>query len=109
MRKRLKFVRYLIALLISVFVVRGINFVLADSDIGQDDARTLRLEGKILPLEKILENAKTIHGGKVLEAELEKKQSRYIYEIELIDENGTVWELKYDATTGSLLSTEQDH
>ncbi len=53
-------------------------------------------------------SVKQTHPGRIMEVELEKKRNRYIYEIELVDKNGKVWELKIDAATGSLLSREED-
>lgn len=80
--------------------------LLADSD--HDRARQLQQAGDILPLEKILENAQATHPGRIIEVELEKEHGRYIYEIESVDESGHVREMKFDARTGALLSSEMD-
>ena len=74
----------------------------------QEAVRSLTQQGDILPLEQILEAARQHHAGKVLETELEREDDRYIYEIELLDEGGTVWEMEFDATTGELLKQEQE-
>ncbi|KPK38517.1 MAG: hypothetical protein AMJ69_08245 [Gammaproteobacteria bacterium SG8_47] len=79
---------------------------LADSD--HDAARTLVEAGEILPLEAILSKAQGEYAGRVLEVELESKGRRRIYEIELIDEQGVVRELEYDAHSGELLRVKQD-
>jgi uncharacterized membrane protein YkoI len=44
--------------------------------------------------------------GRILEVELERSQSGYIYEIEFVDKKGVVLEMKFDAVTGQLLETE---
>ena len=44
--------------------------------------------------------------GGVLETELERVSDGYIYEIELVDDSGQVWELKLDASSGELLQSE---
>lgn len=80
---------------------------LAD-DVDQATARKLRSSGQILPLEKIHTKAKTIKTGKILETELETKNGQYIYEIELLDDKGIVWEIKLDAKTGQLIKLEED-
>ena len=108
MKTRLILVKYLAPILMSVFVLFTGNYAQADKEHEQDEALRLRLEGKVVSLETILEKAKAHYSGNVLEAELEKKRGRYIYEIEILDENGTVWELKYDASTAILLSTEKE-
>lgn len=78
----------------------------ADSD--HNRARELKEAGEILPLEQVIETAKKERPGRLLEAELKKKEGRFIYELELLDEEGIVWELKYDAKSGALLKSKQD-
>ena len=71
-----------------------------------DDARVLREQGAIVPLEEVLRAATAQHPGRVVEVELERKGGAYVYEIELLDAAGEVWKLEYDARTGRLLETE---
>ena len=78
------------------------------ADISQATARKLSASGQILPLETIHREAKTIKAGRVLETELESKHGLYIYEIELLDSKGIVWEIKLDAKTGTLMNLEED-
>lgn len=77
---------------------------------GEDHnrARALKEAGEILPLEQVIERAKQERPGRLLEAELKEKEGRFIYELELLDEKGIVWELKYDAKSGALLKSKQD-
>ena len=81
---------------------------MADRDIDQNQAQDLRERGVILPLEDILQNVQKLRPGRIMEVELEDKRGRYVYEIEVADPNGKVWELKLDASNGSLISQEQD-
>lgn len=78
--------------------------VLAD----HERATELRESGDILSLETILERAQKQHSGRVLEVELEEKRGRYIYEVEILDQDGTVWEMYYDARSGELLRVKQE-
>lgn len=80
---------------------------LADGD--HDRAKQLKEAGEILSLEQVIETAKRDHPGQLLEAELEEKKGRFIYELELLDEEGIVWELKYDAKSGELLKEKREH
>lgn len=73
-----------------------------------EQARQLLDAGQIVPLEQILDRARERRPGRLLEAELKQKKQRYIYEIELVDPQGVVWELKYDAASGALIKEEQD-
>jgi uncharacterized membrane protein YkoI len=71
-------------------------------------ARKLSESGQILSLEKIIESAKAIKAGDFLEIELERKRNLYVYEVEMLDSDGQVWELKFNAKTGELIEIERD-
>jgi uncharacterized membrane protein YkoI len=73
-----------------------------------EEARRLQQAGDILPLETIIEKAQAIHPGRILEVELESENSHYYYEIELLDDNGRVWEMKLDSQTGKPINQEED-
>ncbi len=97
---------YVIAWLCLPGLLFTANLVLADSD--HETARQLREAGDILPLETILQKIQSVHTGKVLEVELKKKHDRFIYEIELLDNNGKVWEFKVNPYTGEILQLKED-
>ena len=92
----------------AVLVCAGLAGWSANAEDDAREAARLAKEGAILPLEKILERARAEHPGKVLETELEHKQGRYVYEVELLDDKGEVWELKLDAKTGGLIKAKRD-
>jgi len=81
--------------------------LLASDD--HEQAKQLRDSGKILPLEKVIEIAKKDRPGRVIESELEHKGQGYVYEIKLLDEQGRLWETKYDAATGKRLKEEREN
>ena len=91
-------------LLFSIAIIS--SSALADSD--HNEARKLKEAGEILPLEQIIAHARRQHAGHILEIELEREDDRYIYELEMLDDGGTIWELKYDAKSGSLIKHEMD-
>ncbi len=74
---------------------------------SQETARRLQQAGTILPLEEIVEKAERMQPGHVLEAELEHEDHRYIYEIELLDEDGVVHHMHFDAHTGTPLNQRE--
>jgi uncharacterized membrane protein YkoI len=80
----------------------------AMADDEQDVARELVKHGEILPLEKILEQARQIHPGRILEAEMDHHGTDYIYEIEILDAQGRVWELKINARDGKVINKERE-
>lgn len=79
-----------------------------DSDHEQEEVRSLTQQGDILPLEQVLQAARQQHAGRILETELERDDGRYIYEVELLDDSGEVWEMEFDAATGELLKKERE-
>ena len=86
-------------------------FLLSNAALASDDHETahrLSEAGEILALEKILEHAQQHQPGRVLEVEFEKKRGQYIYEIEILNTDGIVWELELDAQTGQLLERKQE-
>lgn len=81
-------------------------WVMADND--HERARALHESGKIVALEQILENVREEYPGRLLEIKLEQEDDKVIYEVELLDAEGRVWELELDAVTGKLLKRKQD-
>lgn len=74
-------------------------------------ARRLLASGAILPLEHVLTRAREIRQGTLINAELayEAEHSAYVYEIRLLDSDGDVWELEFDAADGRLIEHESDN
>ncbi|MCF6354540.1 MAG: PepSY domain-containing protein [Candidatus Polarisedimenticolaceae bacterium] len=71
-------------------------------------AKALVEVGSILPLEQILKQVAIDRPGHILEVEFELERGQYLYEIELVDKNGLVWELEYDAQSGQLIEMERE-
>ncbi|WP_245752960.1 PepSY domain-containing protein [Methylophaga sulfidovorans] len=103
MKRTLSIFRYI---LVSVSALLAVSLVQADESASV--ARQLLKEGKIMPLQEILTKAKAIKPGQVIETDLEKDDGRYIYELEILDEQGQVWELELDAQTGEFVELENE-
>ena len=73
-----------------------------------EQIRRLKENGRIRSLESVLEEIRRDYPGRIIEIELDDDDGRYIYEIELVDERGIVWDLEIDARTGKLLKKKQD-
>ena len=97
-----------ILLAAALCVAAGVVLFPAQADEGPAVAKRLSEAGVILPLEKIVAAARKIKPGEVLESELEKKGKAYVYEIEILDARGQVWEVKLDARTAKLIKLESD-
>jgi uncharacterized membrane protein YkoI len=61
-----------------------------------------------LPMEDIIQRARTAQPGEIRKVELEHKRGRLLYEVDVVAENGVKKELKFDAATGELVSNKDD-
>ena len=94
----------MIKIILILSLITCSRFAAASDD--HDRAKRLLDSGDILPLETILKKVRAIQPGKILEVEFETEHGQKIYEIEILEADGEVVELKIDATTGKHLSTE---
>lgn len=92
--------------LLCLSLLAPVSAALADAD--YIEAQRLLESGKILPLDDILVIVKKAVPGKLLEIELETKDSQIIYEVEILDANGVVKEVYINASSGEIISTEDD-
>lgn len=85
--------------------------------IGSNEVRAVAGEvmdvqnpAELLPLEEVIAKAKARHDGLLLEAALKSFNGRDVYEIEILDEGGKVWETYFDARSGEVMTLikEQD-
>ncbi|ARJ66704.1 hypothetical protein WV31_14005 [Magnetospirillum sp. ME-1] len=76
---------------------------------GDDHDRIRRAvqAGEILPLERILEQVDRDYPGELIEAELEDKHGRRVYEIKRLTRDGRLLKLYYDAADGTRLKVKE--
>lgn len=94
--------RFLIPAIVALAVLAH-QPVLAD-----DDYRDLMENADIVPLETLIGEARTAQPGHILEVELDRKHGKLLYEVEVLDDQGVVHELYFDATTGELIRRKVD-
>ena len=80
----------------------------ASGDVSASEVRRLEATGQILPLQAILSKARETKTGRVIDIELENKNGLWIYELELIEDSGRVWEMKINASNGALIKLKED-
>lgn len=91
--------------MIAVAAALSVSYVaLVHAD--HDRVRALRQAGVIVPLKQILETVSAQYPGRLLEAELEEEDDRYVYEIEWVGNDGTVRTLRFDAQSGRPLAAD---
>jgi uncharacterized membrane protein YkoI len=83
-----------------------IGFLVSGAVYADDHNQVKQLldEGEIISAESLLVDAMKRKPGRLLELELEVENGRRVYEVEIIDDAGVVWEFYYDAKTGAFIS-----
>lgn len=104
MRKTAQSIR-LAEFLIVLLVLLAPVTVVADG-LDLEEIRRLVRESRILPLEKILERSKLDRDVRLIEIELELKQGRYVYEIDVLRASGGIERVRVDAVTGRPIQGE---
>lgn len=77
------------------------------SDDDHDRARQAVQAGEVLKLSTVLERIAPRHPGQVLEVELEREHSQWVYEIKLLQSGGRLVKLQVDARTGEVIERRE--
>lgn len=75
----------------------------ADDRRDHERARAALAAGEIRPPAELLAEVERRYAGLVIEAELEREDGRWVYEIRILPSSGRVFELRRDGATGALL------
>ncbi|MBF0267307.1 MAG: PepSY domain-containing protein [Alphaproteobacteria bacterium] len=86
-----------LALFLSLLIAAAPG-ALADS-ISQDEAREAVKKGDIRPLSDAIAKAESAYQGHLLDAELEREDGKYVYEIKMMTKEGWRRKLYLDAQT----------
>lgn len=74
-----------------------------------EEARELKKTGEIMALESLIAQVRKDYPGQIIEIELDEEDDRYIYEIEVVNDDGVVIELEIDAASGEVLKYKKDY
>ncbi len=86
----------------------GAGAVLADDDVRLDEAAKLMQEGTIQSFDTLNQKALAVRAGQITDSELEREQGRYVYKLEIRDDQGAEWDVDLDATSGEVLRNKRD-
>ncbi len=62
-----------------------------------------------MSLESLIAQVQRDYPGQIIKIELDDRRDRYIYEIELVNDEGVVIELDIDAATGEVIKYKKDY
>lgn len=98
----------LTALCVSAALMMGAAVAQAE-DVSPAKIVELSTSGAILSFDKLNEAALAQHPkASILNTELEESYGRYVYQVDLRDEQGQKWEVELDAKTAEVLKNQQD-
>jgi uncharacterized membrane protein YkoI len=98
----------LFACSLAALCLGGIAVLAFAADDTSSDIRALLQSGEILSQEAILRRVAENYPGRVSEIELTQKNGRAVYEVDIVDDRGVKLEVKFDAKTGEILSSQID-
>jgi len=101
-----KLTRILAAAAIGASVALAGPTARADDDIAEAQA-IARVANLITP-ERANEIALAKKPGVVTDFDLDRKRKSWVYEIEIVDAQGTEWEVEIDGATGNVLRVKRD-
>lgn len=87
--------------------VLGVGPSQAEGRHDHDRARQALEAGEVLPLRTILERVERDYPGQVMEVELERKDTGWIYEVKLLKTGGVLVKLKINARNGTVLGSKE--
>jgi len=92
-----------------VSAMPGSDGLLMLAKLDAEEARELKQSGQIMPLEDLIALVRKDYPGQIIQIELDEEKDRYVYEIEVVGEEGVVIELELDAATGEVLKYKKDY
>lgn len=96
-------------LLFLVMLASAFDVARADSDYDAEQLRSWVEQGRILPLEDIIQRNQILLTGKIVDVELEHKQNRFMYEIKVLSPQGQRKEMYFDGATGKHMKDLDEH
>lgn len=78
------------------------------AEMKADQVHRLKETGDIMSLEALLRQVRQEYPGRVIEIEFDEENGRYVYELEIVDDEGIVWDIELDARSGELIKREVD-
>lgn len=102
---RLSWIFVAVAIVSAIVLFIGYSPVIASND--HEELLYMKNKGDIISLSELIAKA-GLENERILEAELEREHGQLVYELEILDAGGRVYERYYNAITGELLNGYQE-
>jgi len=102
---RISWLFVLLALVSGAFIFNSDSFLVQASD--HEDIKALRESGKVMPFEQFIDSLE-LGGSRIIAVELDREHGHMVYEIEVLEPNGRIYERYYDAVTGEMIKSHQE-
>lgn len=93
----------LAVLSLALFLAQGLPPVTAQERRDHERARAALEAGQIRPLSDLLAEVERRFRGRVIEADLERDDTQWLYELKILPPNGRLFIVELDAATGALV------
>lgn len=92
---------------VGILILFFTTMVAGDEDVN--NRRPVPQTGEIASMEELLSKVRADFSGNILEVELDSEDddATWVYEVKILQENGSVSEIEYDATSLNILDVEQ--
>lgn len=95
------------AMLFIAGTLTGGGLAYGDGNGKEDDKATMAAAAKVT-IEQAVKTASQTVPGKIVEAELETKHNRLVWEVEIVTSEKKVMEVHIDAATGAVIDVEEE-
>lgn len=82
--------------------------MVADSAFGEEHTKLEMAGAATVTIDEAIKTASEKLAGKIIEAELERKHNKLVWEVEVVTAENTVMEVHIDAKTGVVIDIEEE-
>jgi len=100
--------RYSLMMGLTVVVLAAGAMTVADSAFGDEDHKIKMAAAAKITIDEAIKTASEKVSGKVIEAELDRKHGKLIWEVEVVTAEHKVVEVHIDAETGTFIDIEEE-
>ena len=93
---------------LAMLVLAAGTMMVADSAFGEEHDKLERAAAAKVTIDEAIKTASAKLAGKIIEAELEKKHNKLVWEVEVVTAENKVMEVHIDAETGAVIDVEEE-